>query len=434
MMRVVAHRVVVLCALAMLPDARAALGEARRVGVVARAVRGAPQDEAALRRAAARALAGDEVVDDPVARAAARRAAGAVQRQRLDQLKRAQELIDEGWRAYLKVEADFADARLVAARSGLEEVLDLDGAYELLADASLRLGAVRLFSGRQAEAQTAFVLAAALDPERDPGPKDFAPEVLEAYARARAARPLVVPLEVVVRGAAGAEVEIDGRPAGTAPLRFEVGAGEHTVVARARGRTPASRIVRAGEGPIELTLEEDLVAKALAAGESGLRPGTDAVTTGATLAAAATYAELDELLLVGSTWRGGQPALLAQRCAPAPIRCSPVLETRGVAAGKLDAAVAMLIEHSALPRGRGLEPILLEDTRMTEPEPPAAGASSRRADVGVRRAWWRSPWVWIGVGTAAALVGAGIVIVAGDRGGGTIVVGDPCLATPGECP
>src|SRR5262245_56633483 len=257
--------------------------EPRRVGVVARAAADAPVGEAELGRAASAALSGQEVVIDPVDQAAAKRAAGAIQRERLDQLRRAQELVDEGWRAYLKVEAAFADARLVAARRTLEEVLDLDGAYELLADATLRLGAVRLFSRRQPEAQAAFVLAAALDPERDPGPKDFAPAVLEAYARAKATRTGGVPLQVVVPGVTAAEVEVDGRPVGAAPARVDVGVGEHVVVARARGRVSAGRIVRAGEGPVEIELEPDLVGNALAGGERGLRPGTDASAATATL-------------------------------------------------------------------------------------------------------------------------------------------------------
>jgi hypothetical protein len=419
-------------AVALVLLAASARAQTRRVGVVARAVEGAAATQADLTRAAAAALSGAEVVGDPVDQAAARRAAGAVQRERLDQLRRAQELVDEGWRAYLKVEADFADARLVAARRTLEEVLDLDGAYELLADATLRLGAVRLFARRNVEAQAAFVLAAALDPERDPGPKDFAPEVLEAYARARASRTSGVAMDVVVPGVRGAEVEIDGRPAGTAPVRVEVGVGEHVVVVRARGRVPAGRIVRAGEGPIEVTMEDDLVGNALGGGDRGLRVGSAAAAVTAILAAVATYAELDEIVLVGATWRGGAPTVLAQRCTPAPLRCGPVMETRYAAGERLDPVVAMIVEKTPGPKGRAREPILLEDTRMTEPEPPAAMANRGAGRVDEARPWWRNRWVWIGAGTAAALVGVGTWILLSDEGGGAEIVVDPCFAM--ACP
>jgi hypothetical protein len=410
-----------------------AQAQTRRVGVVARAAEAAPVSAEALAQAASVPLAPKaEVVVDPVDQAAARRAAGAVQRERLDQLHRAQELVEEGWRAYLKVETEFADSRLVAARRELEDVLYLDGANELLADATLRLGAVRLFAKRLPDAEAAFVLAAALDPERDPGPKEFGPEVLQAYARARAAHANGVVMHIVTPGVTGAEIEVDGRPVGVAPARVEVGIGEHVVVARARGRVPAGRIVRAGEGAVEMTLEEDLVQSALAGGERGLRPGTRAAATTAILSAVSTYAELDEIVLVGATWRRGEPTVLVQRCAPSPVRCGTVMETRYTRPADFAPAVASIVEKTAGPRGRGKEPTLLEDTRMTEPEPPAAATNGPGGGPDLPRPWWKNKWVWIGAGAAAAIVGVGTWILAADRGTGTEWTFDPCLGT--RCP
>jgi hypothetical protein len=241
-------------------------------------------------------------------------------------------------------------------------------------------------------------------------------------------------IEVVAPGVNGGEVEIDGRGVGRAPLRVEITAGEHAFVVRAPGWVAGGRLARValGETRVEVALEEDLVGKALAAGARGLRAGLDAASATAVLAAAATYAELDEVVLLGSTWRAGKGSVLAQRCLGGPIRCGPVMETRDVPTDKLAAAVDMILERTPTPgSARALEPILLEDTRMTEPEPPS-NAPPADGDRTPGRPWWRNPWIWVGAGVAAVLV-TGAWIVASDEGGGAEVIAPACLTDPAPC-
>lgn len=402
---------------------------ARRIGIVARAARTAPTGPTALAAEAARAVrvGGDEAVPDAASVARARLSAGAVARERLDVLSRARELAAEGWRAYLAVEPAFAEARLAEARRTLEAALGLDGALEVMADVSLRLGAVRLFAGRKAEAEAAFALAAALDPERDVSLRDFPPDVVDAYRRARERRATAdAAAELEVVSADAATIEIDGVPVGAAPVRRRVAPGEHVVVARAGAMRAGGRVVvaRPGAQRVEAIVDDDGAGRMLVKAEESLLPGTEAGRVAAILSTVATWAELDEVLLLASTWRGGEPTLLGQRCLamPAP-RCGPVMELRH---RPRDArrAVATLIEKLPPPRPRlTQEPILFEDTRLTSPEPPLPRRPPRRPE---SLPWWRDRWLWVGAGALAAAATASLFLLANDPRDSLEVTIPPC--------
>ncbi len=390
--------------------------DAARRGLVVRTVADAPVTAARAEEALTAAVraAGDEAIVDPLAVARARVASGAVERARLADFGRARELAREGWRAYLKVDPTFAEAQLVNARRTILAVLDLDGALDLLADVSLRLGAVRLNTGRIGDAQAAFALAFALDPERELLAREFAPAVIAAYRQAAAGGGAGVALELVVD--ADVELELDGAPVGRGARTLRVAVGEHVLVARARGKHAAGLIVSvpAAGTRVELPLEVDALAAAL--GEPAPLAIGDGERQAARLVdAAGTYADLDDVVLVVVTWRGGQPALLGQRCGLAPLRCGAVREVRFPSIARLASAVAQLVRDLAAPGGdaRTLGPIVLEDTRATEPEPPSAGRGKPGGDVAdARRPWWKNPWLWAGVGAVGIVAGGAAVLLA----------------------
>lgn len=414
----------VIAAIALAPTA---WGAPRR-GVVARVAPGVPLRDAELAEAVAAAVreGGAEPVRDPAAEAAARRAAGAVSAERLEELARARKIAAEGWRAHLRVEPVFAEARLVDARYVLEAVLDLDGALELLADVSLRLGAVRLGAGRPGDAQDVLALAAALDPDREPSPQEFSPDLIAAYRKAAGASRAQATLEVL--GPPGASVELDGRPVGVVPWSASVSVGEHVVVLRAPGRLAAGQIVavRPAGATVELPLDEDGVARALARGDAAFAIGLEAAGARLLVAAVTTYAELDDLLLVGATWRGGQLALLGQRCDAGGARCGAIKEVRVDGPAQLASAARELVREMPEPAAsRPLPPILFEDTRLTEPEPPPHDGR-RRPPPPPPTPWWKSAWVWIGAGTVAAVVTGGVLLLADEPAPGIRVTVPGC--------
>ena len=114
---------------------------AEGIGVIAA---GAGRDDrAAVATAMLDAIgARGRVIGDAIGEARAQLAAGAVPAAMLARFRRVREMIDDGWRAYLRVQIDFAQSRLAAARTEAEALVALPGGTELYADAALRLGAV----------------------------------------------------------------------------------------------------------------------------------------------------------------------------------------------------------------------------------------------------------------------------------------------------
>jgi len=418
-------RLTVLIALAAAP--RAAGAQPRTVGLVIYAPEEAPASRDEVDQALTRAARGDGWTADPrpFAHAARAMAAGAVTRERLDRFARAEELAAEGWRAYLEARPTTAVSRLGDARGEAAALLDLDGGLELYADLSLRIGAARLALGRDQAAAEDFRLAAGLDPEREVTDAEFKPAVVQRYAAARGERrgSAMQRIESVPPGAA---IEVDGRAAGSAPLTIEVPIGLHVVVARAAGRAPRADVVAAApDAPVlRLELDTDRLAAAVAGGTAGFKLGREERSAALVAGAVLAYGELDALFLVGTVWRRGAPALLGQICrGGVPARCGKVVEIGYARAADLPRA-ALRLWRAARSAPSGFPATLLGDARLVSRE-PAPGAGDGGGGGGGGRRWWRSPWLWIGLGGAALAVTAGL-LVAGDDEIEPVVVGDPC--------
>ena len=200
------------------------------------------------------------------------------------------------------------------------------------------------------------------------------------------------------------------------------------VVARGAGRAARAEVVATAPGAriVRIELDPDRAAAAVAAGTAGFKlgraEGDAALVAGAVLA----YGELDALFLVGTVWRRGAPALLGQICRRGvPARCGRVIEIGYARAGDLPRAAARLWRAARAAPGR-FPATLLGDARLVSREPgPGAAGGGGGAGGGPSRPWWRSPWLWVGVGGAALAITAGF-LVAGDDVIEPVVVGNPC--------
>ncbi|MEO8699631.1 MAG: PEGA domain-containing protein [Kofleriaceae bacterium] len=377
------------CTIVSLAGMREAAGDG--AGVIAAST----QDRAAVAAAMADAMTARarRVVPDGVAEARAAVAAGAVPVDAMARFRRVRDQVDEGWRAYLRVAVDFAGQRLASARTEAEPLLALAGGNEVYADAALRLAAVMDHLGRKTEAQAVMALALALDPDRPITSTEFSPDVTALVDTVRALP--VIPHRVTITSSpAGAAIVVDGKERGQAPLELEVGRGQHVIVARLPRHRPTVRGVVVGEDTaIALALDADIEATRLVGGAAlGMPDPAQQELVDATL----RYADLDEVVIVAETTRRGGPALLAQRCAGIPARCSAVVEI-----GFSDRAGLAAAARSAW-----------DAVRAGELRYPASVLNER--DGGTRPRRWceacRSPWLWTGVG-AAVVVGTVVTLI-----------------------
>jgi len=329
------------------------------------------------------------VVPDAIAAARANLAAGALPAEQLAAFRRARAQIDEGWRAYLRVAIETAATRLAAARASAEPLVALPGGAELYADGALRLGAVLGHLGRKDEAQAVLRLALALDPDRPITLAEFSPDVVEAVEAARAARLPVkrVRIETVP---SGAQIRVDGRDVGRAPLDVEVTRGQHLVIARAPLHEPAVQGLPSDATRAELRLVPDEDAARIAGGAT---LGLPEAAAGPLVAATLRYADLDEIVLVADTLRRGGPTLLVQRCAGAPPRCTAAVEI-----GYADRAGLPAAARAAW------EAVRTAELRVA---PTILGERDGQRLVDERCDVCRSPWLWTGVG--AAVVAATVI-------------------------
>jgi hypothetical protein len=359
------------------------------VGVVGVSV--TSTDAGTVRKAVAAAVGpGRRVVDDAVKDARGNIMTGAVPTATLERFRRVREQIDEAWRAYLRVQVDFAASRLAAARTDAESLVALPTGALLYADASLRLGAVLAHLGRTHEAQAILALAIALDPDRPITLSEFSPDIVAAVDAVRAQPRATKPIRIT-SSPAGATISVDGRDVGKAPLTTELALGQHVVVARMPLMQPHAQAFSVDEGDIAVTLEPDA-----AWGELGR--GAQVGKEGAALVdATIRFADLDEVVLVADTDRRGGPAILMQRCAGLPANCTAVVEV-GYATGGLAAAAR---EAWATVRAADLRypPSVFGDERLT----------GKHADD--RCKVCRSPILWGGVGVAAIVATVAIIAV-----------------------
>ncbi|TMQ12508.1 MAG: PEGA domain-containing protein [Deltaproteobacteria bacterium] len=381
--------------------AMVAVAQADGTGVIAAVT--APADRAALATAIVDAIAAEagpgrgRIVEDAVVEARAAVATGAVPVARLVGFRRVREMIDDGWRAFQRVQIDFAQSRLAAARSAAEALVALPGGAELYADAALRLGAVMQYR-RVPEAPAVIALALALDPERPITLAEFSPDVIDAIAAVRAAAAPLQRLHVVTRPA-GAIVSVDGKELGAAPLDAQLPRGQHLVVARAPLHLAVVQGV-AVDGPAEvaLALDTDDDAARLAA---GAEPGLAAPAEQGLVDAALAFADLDDVVVAAMTERRGAPALIVQRCAGAPARCTAVAEIgfgdrAGLAAAAREAWRTVQAGELREP------PRVLGEIRPQRP--PSEGCRL-----------CRNPLVWVGVGAVVVTTVAVIVLTSGSK-------------------
>lgn len=386
----------------------------------------APTSADAPRDALAAVLrsSGRTPITDAFARARRRVATGAVPRQRLRAFRRAQELLDEGWRAYLAVNRNFAASRLGEARRLAEDVSDLPGGPALLGEISLRLGVVMIDVGQAERAGELFRLAAALDPDREVTTAELPPDVVAAHAAAVAESPARLPITVTVGD--GGPIEIDGVVAGVSPLRTELSVGQHLIVGRgatARDRGIVFETRLGGASSIDIALDDDAWLDAIAAGLPALEVGRAEEDATNAARALGVYAEVEAVVLVASVWRHGGPALLGQLCNGAEMRCGPVVEVGYGATDQLAAAAREL--WAGLRRrgtGRGFPPTLLVDQRLVRGESAPGGTTP---PIVPGRAWWQHPYLWIGAASVAVGVGAAVLLTRDDEPA-LSVGGSPC--------
>ena len=383
----------IVCAIAVAIP-RTARGDG--TGIVAVSV--SPTDRSTVAAALARAISEDHprrIVADAVSEARAAVAGGAVPIEALARFKRVRDVIDEGWRAYLRVSFDFALSRLAAARTDAEPLVALPGGAELYADASLRLGIVLGQLGRTADAQAAIALALALDPERPITIAEFPPDVVGAVDAVRA---LVRPTRDVeiATAPAGAQVIVDGKDLGVAPLHAPLAIGQHVIVARAPELVPHAQALAVDDhtSRVDLELEPDVAWTQLGEGaHPGLADAAEQELADATL----RFGDLDQIVLVADSDRRGGEALLVQRCAGLPARCTAIVELGYGDRSGLDAAARAAWKAVRTAELR-YPPSVLGDPRV------AGERVVHHCTV------CRSPWLWGGIG--AAVVAGAIVTIA----------------------
>ncbi|MCG8419563.1 MAG: PEGA domain-containing protein [Proteobacteria bacterium] len=410
---------------------------AEPVGVVARSAAAAPVSAGKLAESVAAAVrgAGAAAETDPFARARSHLDRGAVPAERLTAFTRARNLVRDGWRAYAAVDTGLAMERLTRARDVAREVLDLDGGLVLYADIALRIGAVELAMGRASEAAQSFRTARALDSERRISIASFAPDVVAAFRAATTGEAELISVRLN-SDPAGAQVEVDGRYVGQAPVAIRAGPGNHVIVARAPGHRAAAHILALGQGlatpadGLTVSLEPDAELAALAQGAAGLAIAGPSQRIRAALAALIRYGELAGVVVVASLWQGGQPALFGQYCAGLPATCTRIVEIRYPSADLTRSACA---ELWATLRSAPLQtpPGLLRESRLVAAEgrPVAPVSAPGIGHRGCRLC--RKPWLWIGVGAAIAAAGATWLALSPGQGRPVVRV-DPCDF--GRCP
>lgn len=382
---------------------------AERAGaIVVRASEPAVDPVALTAALASAGVAEPEVLDAT----AAARARGAEPRAALAGFAAVEQLVSEGWRAYVAADPEFAAARLAAARTAAEALVTLDGGLEVYADASLRLGVALLHLGQRDAAARALRLAHALDPARPVTASEFTPDAVDAFAAAVAATPPAV--EVRIDALAGAEVAIDGAVVGAAPLVVTVASGPHVVVVRHPRYLPWGQAIELGAATplVSIELSPDRAAAAVAATRRGLGELTDD-DLAAAVEAALTYAEIDEVVLVASIARAGAPALVGQRCVGGRA-CTAIVEVGYADARGLPAAIAALRERLARAEPR-FGVVLPGDPRVTR--------AAIRLGGGKRDG--RRRWYWLGGGAVAvaAVVTTALWLTATD--GAPVVSLDP---------
>ncbi len=159
---------------------------------------------------------------------------------------------------------------LARAREELEAHLGSKEVYELLDRLFLLRALGQLALGDPGQAREALRQAAILRPERTSlDPAEFSPEVRAEYEAVREALETEAPFALATESEPpGAKLTLDGREAGTTPIRVRLHRGRHYFVFRAPDRIAQSRVVDVdGESPAQLRVELELLSPAQIAGQ-----------------------------------------------------------------------------------------------------------------------------------------------------------------------
>jgi hypothetical protein len=202
----------------------------------------------------------------------------------------------------------YASFELDRALGELEKIDDLlldrepsQPVVDVLVQAHLLAGQVHESRDQPDEAVASFRLVRHLDPSRtslDPG--EYRPRVVTLYKKARPGRAnSTLAIEVT---AAGAQVWIDGRSMGRAPVEASgLAPGRHWVVASSLGRSPRGQLVDVSAGkrrPVELALKKRAAADRIVEVRRGLASASSRDELEAGAAELAGAAEVDVMVLV----------------------------------------------------------------------------------------------------------------------------------------
>lgn len=258
------------------------------------------------------------------------------------------------------------------AREGLEARLMSEQVYELLDRLFLLRALDQLALGDPEMAREALRQAAILRPERTSlDPAEFSPEVRAEYDTVRETLETEAPFALATETEPpGAELTLDGRKAGTTPIRVRLHRGRHYLVFRAPDHIAYARVVDVErESPAELRVELQALSLAQTAGQlAELDAAAFAALDSSSRARLLPAAEGATPVHIGSEGAGWRAALLDS--TNGDIRLAATVET-----SNLNLAVPALVD-------------MLRDAPQPKP---------------LVRKWWF--WTVIGAAVVATSVG-----------------------------
>lgn len=283
-------------------------------------------------------------------------------------------LIRRGIAAYTQLELEQAATALDTA----VDIVDQTGAHALDAPALGELFLYRALTHQHrrddARAWDDLVIAATVDPARVLDPASFAPSAIERFVQAKALVAAQPKSQVVLAGAAGCRVRIDG--VSTTSTVIELVFGRHWLDAECVGRAPVRRRVQVD------------------------RPATELAVAGAPVAP--------------------------------PDDAALVIQARAASAHAI--VVVTVQDRLAVARRIGVDGKHQDRASVATDDPPAVARMLTRLLVAPAPPpappWYRSRWAWAAAGVVVA--SAILIPIAATRGGGAPA--DVVVAPAGELP
>ena len=168
-------------------------------------------------------------------------------------------LLEEGRVLYQNAEPDQAIPLLQMATQELEAGISATGTTDLLIEAWLVLGLAQTGMGEMGAANAAFREVVVMDPSRQLDPISYPPDVVEAYSAVRAEVMGEGTGKLALSTTPGAEVFVDGRSVGVAPITVEdLPVGRHRIFVTAEGGLRAyDEVLIEADGMRKLSLSLD---------------------------------------------------------------------------------------------------------------------------------------------------------------------------------